>query len=199
MNRNTWIKNIATTVLVVVVLLGAACSKDEVEKIDAGNRDSIAGMHSKKITTVISDSGITRYRIYTDEWHIYDKKIEPFWEFKKGIHFEKFDENLTIEAYFHADYAKFYEKKKLWEFRKNVKAINLKGEMFETDLLFWDQLLEKIYTPAFIKVTQETRINNWVGFESNQSLTKFHGTNATAEFVVDKENETNSTIATTEQ
>lgn len=186
--KSAFIKNIATTVLVVVVLSGGACVKDEVEKIDAvTHRDSVAGMHSAKVTTVISDSGITRYRIYTDQWDIYDKSSEPYWEFPKGLHFERFDENLVIDANFHANYGRYDERKKLWTFKDNVKAVNIEGKMFETDLLYWDQISEKIYSDKFIKITEETQVITSIGFESNQTLTKVKMKDTQGVFAIDED------------
>lgn len=46
-------------------------------------RDSLPVMDTKGVTTLISDSGITRYRVNTAEWLIYDRKKPPYWAFEK--------------------------------------------------------------------------------------------------------------------
>lgn len=182
------LKNVATAILVVVVLFGAAaCSKEEAPKLEAvKDRKKLPGLAAIKITTVISDSGITRYRIYTDQWDVFDRAAEPYWNFPKGLHFERFDKRLNIDANFHSKTAKYYEYKKLWEFRGNVKAVNIKGEMFETDLLYWDQTQERIYSDKFIRVTQATRVITAYGFESDQSLTKYNFRNVEGIFALDE-------------
>lgn len=182
------LKNVATAILVVVVLFGAAaCSKEEAPKLEAvKDRKKLPGLAATKITTVISDSGITRYRIYTDQWDVFDRAAEPYWNFPKGLHFERFDKRLNIDANFHSKTAKYYEYKKLWEFRGNVKAVNIKGEMFETDLLYWDQTQERIYSDKFIRVTQATRVITAFGFESDQSLTKYNFRNVEGIFALDE-------------
>lgn len=182
------LKNVATAILVVVVLFGAAaCSKEEAPKLEAvKDRKKLPGLAATKITTVISDSGITRYRIYTDQWDVFDRAAEPYWNFPKGLHFERFDKRLNIDANFHSKTAKYYEYKKLWEFRGNVKAVNIKGEMFETDLLYWDQTQERIYSDKFIRVTQATRVITAYGFESDQSLTKYNFRNVEGIFALDE-------------
>ncbi|MFV0390937.1 MAG: LPS export ABC transporter periplasmic protein LptC [Paludibacteraceae bacterium] len=161
--------------LMLVFLFGAiSCVKEEVVQIEAvKDRTKLPGLEATKITTVISDSGITRYRIYTDQWDIYDRAKAPYWDFPKGIYFEKFTSNFAIDANFRSDKARYDEIKRIWEFKGKVKAVNLKGEMFETDLLYWDQTTERIYSDKFIRVTQQTRIINAVGFESDQSLIKY--------------------------
>ena len=182
------LKNVATAILVVVVLFGAAaCSKEEAPKLEAvKDRKKLPGLAATKITTVISDSGITRYRIYTDQWDVFDRAAEPYWNFPKGLHFERFDKRLNIDANFHSKTAKYYEYKKLWEFRGNVKAVNIKGEMFETDLLYWDPTQERIYSDKFIRVRQATRVITAYGFESDQSLTKYNFRNVEGIFALDE-------------
>lgn len=181
------LKNVATAFLVVVVLFGAAaCSKEEAPKLEAvKDRKKLPGLAATKITTVISDSGITRYRIYTDQWDVFDRASEPYWDFPKGLHFERFDQRLNIDANFRSNTAKYYEYKKLWEFKGKVKAVNIKGEMFETDLLYWDQVQERIYSDKFIRVTQATRVITAYGFESDQSLIRYNFKNVEGIFALD--------------
>jgi hypothetical protein len=50
---------------------------------------------------------------------------------------------------------------------------NIKGELFETEHLFWNERDEKIYSDTLIKITQEKHIIYAVGFESNQQMTKY--------------------------
>lgn len=169
------IKNLTTTFFVVVLLFGGvSCKKDVPDKIKAvKNRTTLPKMHSQEVTTVISDSGITKYRIYTKQWDVYDKTTEPFSDFPKGIHFEKFNEDLVVDANIHANKAKYYERKRLWDLRGKVRAINLQGEMFETEHLYYDQMQGRIYSDTVIKITQKTKIFTGVGFESNQEMTKY--------------------------
>ena len=51
-------------------------------------------MYAENVTTLISDSGITRYRITTPAWYIYDHSSEPYWAFPKGVHLQRFDESF---------------------------------------------------------------------------------------------------------
>lgn len=168
-------KSITTALWVVVVLFfGVGCSSSEIEKAEAiTDRAAIPTLHALDVTTVISDSGITRYRITAPQWDIYDKTPQPYWEFPMGAHFERFDVNLTIEANITCDYAKYFENEKKWELRGNVKATNIKGELFETEQLFWNQNTEKIYSDSTVKITREKYILNTLGFESNQAMTQY--------------------------
>lgn len=170
------IKNhITTAILVVVVLFFAlSCTNNEVEKIDAVlDRAAMPRFHATEITTVISDSGITRYRISAPQWDVFDRANQPYWEFPAGIHFERFDENLKVDANIHSKYAKFNENEQLWELKGNVRMTNIRGELFETEHLFWNQREERIYSDTIVKITQAKHIINAIGFESNQQMTKY--------------------------
>lgn len=164
-----------TTLLVVVVLFFiVACSKDKPETIAAiTNRAAMPRMHAREITTLISDSGITRYRISTPRWDIYDRTNQPYWEFPEGIHLERFDENLKVDANIHSKYARFNQNEQTWELRGNVKMTNIQGELFETEQVFWSQRQERFYSDSLIKITQATHIITGIGFESNQTMTNY--------------------------
>ncbi|KAB2816782.1 MAG: LPS export ABC transporter periplasmic protein LptC, partial [Paludibacter sp.] len=138
------------------------------------DRATLPQLHAQAITTVISDSGITRYRINTPQWDIFDKAAQPYWEFPVGIHLERFDEQLNVDANVHCLYARFYEREQLWELKGKVRATNIQGELFETELLFWDQRMEKIYSDSLIKITTAEYIIIGMGFDSNQEMTKYN-------------------------
>lgn len=161
--------------VVVILFMQGACSKEvEAGKIAAvTDRAKLPRLHATDITTVISDSGITRYRISASVWNVYDRAAQPYWEFPEGIHFEKFDENLKVDASIHSKYARFNEYEKVWELRGNVRMMNLKGELFETPQLFWNQGQQRLYSDSIVKITQETSIIYAVGFESNEQMTKY--------------------------
>lgn len=166
--------------VVVVLFLLFSCTSNETEQIaPVNNRADIPRLHALQVSTVISDSGITRYRINTPQWDIYDKASQPYWEFPVGVHFERFDESLKVDANIHCEYAKFLESEQLWELKGNVRATNIKGELFETEQLFWNQREEKIYSDSLIKITQESYIITGIGFESNQEMTRYQVKNTT--------------------
>lgn len=83
----------------VMFVLFPACSRGEKNLAEAiTERDSLPSMKTLGVTTLISDSGITRYKIITEEWEIYDKKNPPYWAFEKGVYLEKFDSLFHIDA-----------------------------------------------------------------------------------------------------
>jgi len=134
-------------------------------------------MHSEDVSTLISDSGVTRYRLVAKVWDVYDNPQlqKSYWYFPGGIYVEKFDSIFRAEGSLEADTAYYYDKKSLWHLIGNVKAINLQKEKFETQELFWDEKLEKIYSKQPIRVERtDGTVILGVGFESNQAMTDYH-------------------------
>ncbi len=155
----------------VLVLLGSCSGKQKEEVVEVPNLDSLPDMASYKITSLISDSGVIRYRILTDEWLIFDRVKQPYWYFPKGLYVEKFDSVLHVDARIKSDTAYFFQREQLWKLKGHVHLENLQGEKFDTDELFWDQKREKIYSDKFIHIEQKERIITGFGFDSNQSMT----------------------------
>lgn len=170
----------------VMFVLFPACSGEKKQFAEAiTERDSLPSMKSLGVTTLVSDSGITRYKIITEEWEIYDKKNPPYWAFEKGVYLEKFDSLFHIDASIKADTAYYYEKKKLWELRGNVHIRSQRGDKFDTQLLFWDEKKEKVYSDKFIRIEQEDKVITGYGFESNQQMTEYQIYNNTGIFTVE--------------
>lgn len=184
-------KNKSITIVlgtIVMLLLFSSCigRKKELGKAIT-ERDSLSVMDTRGVTTLVSDSGITRYRINTEEWLVFDRKSPPYWAFEKGVYLEKFDSLFQIEASIKADTAYFYNKEELWKLMGNVEIQNLKGEHFTTSLLYWDQRKQKIYSDRFIRIEQPDRvITGGRGFESNQQMTVYTILEPGANFYVDE-------------
>jgi LPS export ABC transporter protein LptC len=160
-------------ILLMMVIIG--CAKKEVRHRASAieDRKAMPALAGEDVTTLISDSGITRYRIKAKKWLVFDKADTPYWEFPEGIYLEKFNPDLEADATVEADYAFYNEPAQRWMLRGNVLAVNLEGEQFETPLLFWDQQSESIYSDSSIVITREASIIMGVGFRSNQELTKY--------------------------
>ena len=191
-NSKTYIKIINITAafcVAVMFVLFPSCSGKGKNLADAiSENDTLPTMNSLGVTTLISDSGITRYKIVTEEWVINDKKNPPYWAFEKGVYLEKFDTLFHIDASIKADTAYYYEKKKIWELRSNVQIQSQRGDKFETELLFWDEKKEKVYSDKFIRISQEDKVITGYGFESDQNLTEYQIKNTTGIFTVEDKN-----------
>ena len=191
-NNRTYLKTLNITaafLAAVMFVLFPACSRKEKKLAEAiSENDTLPSMKSLGVTTLISDSGITRYKIVAEEWLIHDKKNPPYWAFEKGVYLEKFDTLFHIDASIKADTAYYHEKKKLWELKGHVQILSQRGDKFQTDLLFWDEKKGKVYSDKFIQIEQEDKVIKGYGFESNQDLTEYEIKNTTGIFTVEDTN-----------
>lgn len=173
--------------VVVMLLFIISCGGKKKEMGEAiTERDSMSVMTTLGVTTLVSDSGVTRYRVETEEWQVFDRKTPPYWAFEKGVYLEKFDSIFQIEASIKADTAYYYEEDKLWKLIGNVEVKNLKGEQFNTELLYWNQQTERVYSDRRIRIDQTDRIIIGQGFEANQDMTDHRITNVEGIFYVDE-------------
>ena len=146
------------------------------------------------VNSLISDSGITRYRFITDTWLIFGKASEPYWFFPDGIYIEKFDTLFNIELSIKADTAYNYQRRKLWEAKGNVDIINHEGKRFQTEQLFWNEQDKDFpfYTDLFITITDGDNISMGYGFKANQDLSLAEIHNASGEYAVEMQRRTDA-------
>jgi LPS export ABC transporter protein LptC len=169
------INNGVTTALWVVVMLVLSACGSSIKNDSQLNavRDSVAVMKSYGVTTLISDSGITRYRVVTPEWLVYDKTSRPSWLFPQGLHLEQFDKEMQVHSEVSSKHAVYYVNEDVWELSDSVVAMNVEGELFETNSLRVEQKKDLIYTDEFVKITQKKRIISGYGMRANQRLTRY--------------------------
>ena len=179
---------IASSLVLLAILLPACTSRPEKigEMAISLTREQLPVLTTDSVTTLISDSGITRYRIEAAQWLVYDKTDTPFQEFPKGIYLEQFDEDLSVKASLKANYAHYNENTQIWTLLGDVHALNLEGEQFDTQKLLWDQKAHRVYSDSAIHITREKSIIEGVGFESNEQMTKYTILHPTGIFPVDE-------------
>ena len=183
-------------VAVMLLLLTLACSGEHKEVVEVTfDPETTYTMKTTGVISLISDSGVTRYRANAKEWLVYGKAQEPYWYFPKGIYVEKFDSLFHTEASIEADTAYYYDKQGLFQFVGQVEVKSLQGEHFETEELFWNQKEDKVYSDRFIRIEQEDKIITGVGFESNQNMTRYTIRESRGVFPVD----TSAPVDTTKQ
>lgn len=190
-NDGIYFRNMSMAILsgaMAMLVLFSSCGGRKKELGDAiHERDSLPMMDTRGVTTLISDSGVIRYRINTEEWKVFDRKQPSYWAFEKKIYLEKFDTLFQVEASIEADTAYFFDKKKLWKLIGNVHVQNLKGEKFDTELLYWDQNQRKVYSDKRVRIEQPDQIIYARGFESNEQMSKYRFFQTDGIFYVDEQ------------
>ena len=164
---------VAVWATVMFLFLPACGGKKQDMEAAVNESDSLPDMSTLGVTSLVSDSGLIRYKIIAEEWLVYANRKPSFWAFEKGIYLEKFDTLFNIDASIKADTAYYYEPSKTWELRGNVQIQNQQGDKFNTEQMFWNQEDEKIYSEKFIRIEQLDKVLTGIGFTSNQDMTEY--------------------------
>lgn len=125
------------------------------------------------VNMLISDSGITRYRILSDKWLMYERAKEPYWHFPLGVYMEQFDEAFDVEFSVKSDSAWFYKNEGLWKLNGNVRIENSLGERFDSEEFFWNQQQGTVYSNQYIEINRGPMLIKAIGFRSNQEMTEW--------------------------
>jgi len=184
----------AVNFLIFCCIVSVSCSS-------SNKKTSFISIDSKLIPAVrtvggsslISDSGRTRYRVYAEVSEIYSNAAEPYQFFPEGVLVEQLDSLFQVEGKIVADTAYHYENKQLWHAIGNVVVRNSEGTTFKTSELFWDEKVpaddsNAFYTHKYVIITfsdgsfQEGKS----GFRGNQSLQPFYLFSVGGEFLVDE-------------
>ena len=166
------------------------------------DRASVSVMTSYGVNTLISDSGVIKYKVVTERWDVNTVREPSCWTFEKGVFFEQFDQQFHVEAYVQADTAWYYDQKKLWHLRGRVRIRNVNGLLYESQELWWDGLKHELYSNVFSKVTTPERTLQGTYFLSDERMTHYTVSNSKGSFTtedIEKKEESQSAPGDTVQ
>lgn len=140
-------------------------------------------MTSYGVNTLISDSGVIKYRIVSEQWDVNLAKSPSRWEFMKGIFFEQFDEQFHVQAYIQADTAWYFDKERLWHLRGRVNIRNTNGLVYTSEELYWDGIKHEFYSTVFSRVVTPERTMEGSYFRSDEQMNHYLVTNSKGSFM----------------
>ena len=146
------------------------------------DRDSASMMISYGVNTLISDSGVIKYRIVTERWEVNTVRNPSRWIFEKGLFFEQFDEKFHFQSYIQCDTAYYYDQKKLWELRSRVSILTKDGLRFTSQQLFWDQASHELYSNVPSRLVTPDRTLEGTYFRSDERMTRYFVSNSRGSF-----------------
>ena len=171
------------TLVAVAVALLLSCNEAQEHTAPAiYDRDSVSMMTSYGVNTLISDSGVIKYRIVTERWDVNTVRTPSRWTFEKGVFFEQFDEKFHVQAYIQSDTAWYFDQQKLWHLRGRVRIRNINGLIYESEELYWDGLKHELYSNVFSKVTTPERSMEGTYFRSDERMRHYTITNSKGSF-----------------
>ena len=126
------------------------------------------------VTLLYSDSTQLKVVLKANRMLIFNKNVtEPYTLLPKGLFVTFFDDQEKVSATLKANYGIRYDIKKQMEVKYAVELINKEGTKLETEKLIWNEVTQRIYTDAFVKITNRKEIIMGTGMESNQDFTKY--------------------------
>lgn len=169
---------IARYAMVALSVMGSAillfsCERDEAEDA-AASEETMRTEYSENLSIVESQNGRRSYHFVTPLVEGYSLAREPYREFRKGVKITTYkDDSLsTVDAVLTANYAIYYENRKLWEAKGNVVVVKSDGKNLYTQQLFWNQQTKKIYSNVDSKIVQNDGRDVFIGegFESDEEF-----------------------------
>lgn len=146
------------------------------------DKDSVPMMVSYGVNTLISDSGVIKYRIVTERWEVNQNKKPSRWYFDKGLFLEQFDEKFHVEAYIQCDTAYYFDQQRLWELRSRVRILTKDGLRFSSEQLYWDEIRHELYSYTFSRLVTPERTLQGTYFRSDEKMTKYFVSNSKGSF-----------------
>jgi LPS export ABC transporter protein LptC len=159
----------------------------KIDIIKKSEIESLPTLTVKDFETVYTDSATLQLVMSSPLMERYTNKKPPYSEFRHGIKVFFHNGHIDPVARLTAKYAKLNEDNKIWELRDSVIAVNEKNEILETELLYWDQEKELVYTDRFVKISSEDQIVMGTGLESNPRFTKWKIKNVSATIYIKDE------------
>ena len=167
-----------------VLLFLSACQERREHTAPAVNpRDSVSMMVSYGVNTLVSDSGMMKYRIVAECWEVNQVRNPSRWIFEKGLFLEQFDEKFHVEAYVQCDTAYYFDQQKLWELRGRVRVRTVDGLRFSSEELYWDQNKHELYSYVYSRLVTPDREMEGTYFLSDERMTHYTISNSKGSFV----------------
>lgn len=169
-----------------LLLLSWGCSEAREHTAPAIDpRDSVSMMISYGVNTLISDSGVIKYRIVSEQWEVNTLRQPTRWEFMKGIFFEQFDEKFQVQGYIQADTAWYFDQQRLWKLRGRVYVRNMDGLIYTSEELYWDGVTHELYSNVYSRLVTPERTIEGTYFRSDETMTRYTVSNSKGSFVKD--------------
>lgn len=146
-------------------------------------KDSVAMMTSYGVNTLISDSGVIKYRIVTERWEVNTNRNPSRWIFDKGILLEQFDEKFHINSYIQCDTAYYFDQQRVWKLYGRVRILTKDGLRFTSEQLTWDENKHELSSNVFSKLVTPERTLQGSHFWSDEKMTRYFVSNTKGSFV----------------
>ncbi|HCE56898.1 MAG TPA: LPS export ABC transporter periplasmic protein LptC [Prolixibacteraceae bacterium] len=167
-----WLKTLSIAALVTgAAILFTGCQKNNIEEIKAFyTTESLPIQEATNFETLFTDSGQVRFSLKAPKLLRFEADGRDYTEFPEGLELVKYDEHQKVISSITANYARQYLADHKWEAKNNVIATNANGDTLKTEVLYWEEKNERIYTDEFVKIIRTDQIITGIGFTSDQKM-----------------------------
>ena len=151
-----------------------SCSEEQEHTAPAiHDRDSVPVMTTYGVNTLISDSGVIKYRIVTEEWEVNTNRRPSRWTFNKGILLTQFDLKKHVVGYIQCDTAVYFDQDRRWELHGRVRILTAQGLSFFSNELYWDERNHQMWSHSYshLRTPDKDLEGNW--FRSDEEMTDY--------------------------
>ncbi|MCW3161563.1 LPS export ABC transporter periplasmic protein LptC [Chryseobacterium oryctis] len=153
--QNISYKNIACLFSCAIFFILTSCEED-LTKANGSQSKNFPSQIINNANIIQRDSGFVTMRAKAPIIEKYELIDSPYTVAKKGIDIQFFDKKKPkVPGTIKAKYAKFYDYKKFYEAKGNVRITTNEGQKFAMQSVFWDQRKKRIYTHDTVFVTME--------------------------------------------
>jgi LPS export ABC transporter protein LptC len=179
-------RSLISAVLITGTALLSSCEKKHEVIMDLQIKN-LPSLSARDVETMYSDSGKVTMIVRSPLIQQFTGKDDPHTLFPQGLTVLFYDKAVKPQASISSKYARYTEKDDLWELRDSVVAVNMQGDILETELLYWSEPKESVWSDRFVKITGKDKIIMGTGFESDPRLTRYRIKNMSATIYIQDE------------
>ena len=200
-NRLRILPAVAAVTLSAAAILSSCKEEKKYYVRNVGDGETTPTMLTTNVSTLISDSGYTKYKIVSPTWEMYDDAKVPKWKFPFGLELEQYDTKMRVAATLRCDSATYLSQHRIWQLDVRVVMVNTLRDSFLTNQVFWDQGERKVYSDSFVHIVRSDRIIEGYGFNANEQMTEYVVNRPTGIFPLqqDKEHTASNTVDSTKE
>ncbi|RXQ89890.1 LPS export ABC transporter periplasmic protein LptC [Ancylomarina salipaludis] len=137
----------------VTMLLSCENSIKEVKSITA--EETRPEIYGENVEFIFTDSTRIQYKAFAIEFLQIKNEEEEYNEFPKGGNVISYNKDGSQAWTIKSNYAKNIVKDMIWELRNDVVAVSDDGKTINTELMYWDQKNQKIYSDQYVRITKK--------------------------------------------
>lgn len=155
------------------IFLQFACENDlrDVEQISA-KKLAVPVDKSTGVEIIYSDSARVKAKLITPELLNF-KTDKPYLEMRKGVIVIFYDLNQQETSRVKSDYAIRRERENIIELKRNVVVTNIKGEIFKSEELIWDETKKRFYSNRLVSISSKDNVLFGTSFWANEDFSYY--------------------------